>query len=891
MSLDLHTLVEKLNPVCRKAMEKAAQRCVSQTHFNVEIEHFLLGLLDHSEADLGFLLRHYDILPENLYDELTWATESFKRGNSRTPSISVHLLDLLREAWNIASLQLEGEAINSGSVLLALLDSTSLRWLILQSVPGLKKLPTDRLKAEISELLRAGGQENGAAPVSPPSEVPEAGEAEAVSPSPPSQGPGKKGNSALDQFTVDIIEQVKQGEIDPIQGRDREIRQIMDILTRRRQNNPILTGEPGVGKTAIVEGLAIRIVAGDVPPALKNVSLRNLDMGLLQAGAGVRGEFEKRLKSVIQEVKRSPRPVILFVDEAHTLVGAGGPGGSGGDAASLLKPVLARGELRTIAATTWSEYKKYFEKDAALSRRFQVIHVNEPDEAEALEMIRGLVGTLEAHHQVTILDQAVRDAVRLSHRYLSGRRLPDKAISVLDTACARVHLAQNSLPSAVESLRYQTRQAELEQNYLRREQATGLDHGERLGELEARLSDLKAQTADLEGRWEAESDLVKAVVEKQEALQAAAEQDRAQSLREELKALKAQLAEVQGSSPLIPAFVTPEVITDLLSDWTGIPVRKMLTDEINTVLRLKPKMEKRLIGQSQALETICRRIQTFRANLDDPGKPAGVFLLVGSSGIGKTETALTLADILYGGERNMITLNMSEYQESYTVSGLKGSPPGYVGYGQGGVLTEAVRQRPYSVVLLDEVEKAHPDVLELFYQVFDKGRLEDAEGLAVDFKNTVILLTSNVGAETIVSVCADPQRVPDADTLVEMIWPELVKHFKPAFLGRLVVVPYYPLSDTVIQQIVRLKLEKIKTRLRDNHRAEFEYSDALVAAVAQRCNEVDTGARNVDHLLTHTLLPELSGEILRRMADGRGCERIYADLDREGEFVYQFNGD
>ncbi|GBC62138.1 type VI secretion system ATPase TssH [Desulfonema ishimotonii] len=884
MRPDLQTLIGKLNPVCRRGLEKAAELCVSQTHYNVEVEHLLLSLLDLPETDIHLLLRHYGVDAARVHTDLTRTMEELRRGNDRTPALSAHIIDLLEAAWVTASLRFGDTAVTSGSLFLALLDTDTLRGLILQSVPVLEELSVDRLRAEIGEILRMAGKEQNR-----PESDPLKRTADTQGGAKTDAGP----TPALDQFTVDLTGRVRAGEVDPIQGRAREIRQIIDILTRRRQNNPILTGAAGVGKTAVVEGFAIRVVRGDVPPALKNVSVRLLDLGLLQAGAGIRGEFEKRLKSVIDEVKKSPRPVILFVDEAHALIGAGGQAGTG-DAANLIKPALARGELRTIAATTWSEYKKYFEKDPALARRFQVIRVEEPSENEAVEMVRGLVKTLERHHDVMILDEAVRDAVRLSRRYLSGRQLPDKAISVMDTACARVALSQNTLPPSLEAVRHSRTQAGLELEILMREQAGCRDTDGRIDDLNRSLEDLGGREEQLTARWQAEQALAGQLMAVQRALATdrtgdGAPDPDAEFLLTEQDRLRAELAALQDKDPMLHTCVDAGIIADVISDWTGIPVGRMLTDEIHTILRLREKMAERIIGQPQALETICRRIHTFRASLDDPGKPAGVFLLVGSSGIGKTETALTLADILYGGDRNVISLNMSEYQEAYTVSGLKGSPPGYVGYGQGGVLTEAVRQKPYSVVLLDEVEKAHPDVTELFYQVFDKGTLEDAEGQAVDFKNTLILLTSNVGSDAILKACADPENLPDAETLVRKIWPDLLRHFKPAFLGRLVVVPYYPLDDAVIREIVRLKLAKIQERFQENYRADLSYSGELVAVIAARCNEVDTGARNVDHLLTHTVLPDLSAELLRRMAAGETCGKIHVGLDRDGNFAYAFD--
>ena len=880
MNLDLQSLIKKLNPTCRQGLEKAAELCVSQTNYNVEIEHLLLSLMDIPDTDIQKMLRHYGIEGGDVRGELTRSIDRLKRGNNRTPALSGHILELIRQSWLLCSLQLNIQTVCSGAVFLSVLDDNSLRGMILESAPSLKRIPRESLKRDIGEFIGMTGEDTGSAV-------------------PPAENAVRSGNQPagtdsktpfLDQYTVDFVQRVKDGLVDPIQGRNAEIRQIIDILTRRRQNNPILTGDAGVGKTAIVEGFAIRVAKGEVPPPLRNISIRNLDLGLLQAGAGVKGEFEKRLKTVIDEVKRSPIPIILFIDEAHTLIGAGGQQGSG-DAANLLKPALARGELRTIAATTWSEYKKYFEKDTALARRFQVVKVDEPEEREAVEMLRGLIFSLEAHHKVIILDEAVRDAVRLTKRYITGRKLPDKAISVLDTACARVAVAQNSIPPEIENIRYRLIQARLELSILERERLSGSENSGRLEEIRADIAALEKSGEKLEARWKDELERVEHIVKlRREIEKTLSATDNAETdvdaVRTELAECKTALADIQGKEPMVDICVDASVIASVISGWTGIPVGKMLTDEIKTILALREKMEERVIGQSHALETICKRIRTFRANLDDPGKPAGVFLLVGSSGIGKTETALTLAELLYGGDRNMVTLNMSEYQEAHTVSGLKGSPPGYVGFGQGGILTEAVRQKPYCCVLLDEVEKAHPDVLELFYQVFDKGALEDAEGLRVDFKNTVILLTSNVGTDTILKACRDFDNLPDSDSLLDMVRPELMQHFKPAFLGRLIIVPYYPLGEEIIRKIVRLKLDKIRQRFLDNHRVEFTYSDELVAAIAERCNEVDTGARTVDHLLTQTLLPELSGEILHRMAESMECVSIHVDLGPSGGWVY-----
>ncbi len=882
MNLDLQSLIDKLNPVCRRGLEKAAELCVSHTNYNVEVEHYVLAILDIPDTDLQLLLRYYEIRAEDIKKDLTRFIERFRRGNSRTPALSPHILRLLEQSWMLSSLHFNTPKIRSAAILLALVDHNDLRMVIFESSPTLKRIPREALKNDISEIIRHSKED---------ADSPPASRSETVSgdPLPRSQTPN------LDQYTIDLTARARSGLIDPILGRDMEIRQLIDILTRRRQNNPILTGEAGVGKTAVVEGLARRIAKGDVPPPLKNVSLRLLDLALLQAGAGIKGEFEKRLKAVIDEVINSPLPIIVFIDEAHTLIGAGGPAGMG-DAANLLKPALARGELRTIAATTWSEYKKYFEKDPALARRFQVVKVEEPDEASAVEMLRGLAPHLEAYHNVLILDEALQDAVRLSHRYITGRQLPDKAISVMDTACARVSIGQNATPPEIEDRSRQIDQLETELSLLYREQATGQDHGERIADLEKILTDVRIQKEKLEKQWEKEKELAGRIIDLQKGIAAEystarADKNPGDSHRKEageLTALKSRLAEIQGKSPMVPTCVDSGTVARVISNWTGIPVGKMMTDEIGTVLELKEKLSERIIGQSHALEAICRRIKTYRAHLDDPGKPVGVFLLTGPSGIGKTETAIALADILYGGDRNLIVINMSEYQEAYTVSGLKGSPPGYVGHGKGGVLTEAVRQRPYSVVLLDEVEKAHPDVMELFYQVFDKGMMEDSEGQAADFRNTVILMTCNVGAATMLHVCCNGARPPEPDEIREMIRPELLEYFKPAFLGRLVIVPYYPLTEKVIAEIVRLKIQKIQERFQQHHRIHLSCARDMAVKIAARCTDADTGARNVDNILTHSLLPELSGELLRRMARGEQCEEIHVYFDPDGHFAYEF---
>ena len=659
---------------------------------------------------------------------------------------------------------------------------------------------------------------------------------------------------------------------------------------RRRQNNPILTGEAGVGKTAVVEGFALRIAQGDVPPPLKNVELRTLDLALLQAGAGIKGEFENRLKGLIEEVKSSPTPIILFIDEAHTMIGAGGQAGQN-DAANLLKPALARGEMRTIAATTWSEYKKYFEKDPALARRFQVVKVEEPDELTCMIMIRGIVAPLEKHHNVRILDEGVAAAVRLSHRYLAGRQLPDKAVSVLDTACARLALGQNSTPAAIEDATREIDDLAVQTRVLERESSVGADHAERLAEIARKKAEAEGRLKSLNERFAKEKELVLKSRDLRSKLEGepAADSDKAvdrEALRKELDAISAELSALQGETPLMRVCVDGQTIGEVISGWTGIPVGKMLSDEILTVLSLEQHLQARVIGQNHALEQIAQRIRTSRASLEDPNKPIGVFLLVGPSGVGKTETALTLADLMYGGERNLITINMSEFQEAHTVSTLKGSPPGYVGYGEGGVLTEAVRRRPYSVVLLDEVEKAHPDVLELFFQVFDKGKMEDGEGREIDFKNTIIILTSNAGTDTLMKLTADPETAPSAEGLVKALKPELDKVFKPAFLGRLVIIPYFPVRDEALKKIIVLKLGKIQRRLMENHRVTLQHGQDLVDEIARRCTEVESGARNVDNIVTNTLLPAISRRLLTGMAEGQKLTSVQVSVGADSAFVY-----
>ena len=902
MALNLKALIDRLDDTCRNALEGAAGLCLARTNYDVELEHYLLKLLEAPDSDLTHIIRHYELKSERLTSDLTRSLDRLKTGNARTPALSPRLPRLLQEAWLLASIDFGAPRIRSGHLLLALLVNDDLSRLVREITKEFNHVASDSLRTKLTEITAGSAEDQAAA------QRADAPTADATDTAAASAAPGQ--TRALDQYTIDLTARARAGQIDPVLERDFEIRQIIDILMRRRQNNPILTGEAGVGKTAIVEGFAARVAQGEVPPPLKNVSVRTLDLGLLQAGAGIKGEFENRLKSVIAEVKASPQPVILFIDEAHTMIGAGGQTG-GSDAANLLKPALARGELRTIAATTWAEYKKYFEKDDALARRFQVVKVEEPDEAQGIIMMRGLMETLEHHHKVRILDEAVVDAVRLSHRYISGRHLPDKAVSVLDTACARVAIGQAATPPAIEDTEHRSAQLATEIGALEREAVTGADHARRVEELQAAKAVEEEKHARLMTQWARERELIgrirdlRAQLEEHARKSASADGEESASkgaqaksappavdvaaLRAELARLNAELESLQGESPLMQACVDSQTVAQVISGWTGIPVGKMLADEINTVMSLKERLEQRVLGQASALEAIAQRIRTSRANLTDPRRPIGVFLLVGPSGVGKTETALALAETLYGGERNLVAINMSEYQESYTISALKGSPPGYVGYGEGGVLTEAVRRRPYSVVLLDEAEKAHSDVLELFYQVFDKGRLEDGEGREVDFKHTVILLTSNVGTDIIMKLCADRRKRPDAEALTAALRPELLKVFKPAFLGRMAVVPYFPISDEVMREIIKLQLGRITRRLAENHRAAFSYDEALVTEIANRCREVESGARNVDHILTRTLLPEMSGELLARMAADEEIAGVRVSVGGDGRFKYEIS--
>jgi type VI secretion system protein VasG len=881
--LDLQSLVAKLGSQCRSALEAAVGLTLSRTNYNVEIEHYLSKLVEGVDSDIAAIFARFEIEPDRLAADLMRALDHLKTGNSRSPALSPDLVKLIREAWMAASLQFGEPAVRSGHVLIALLSDDTLAAVARDASSQFGKINVEILTSSFADIVSGSG-EAGSAPA--------AGARQGSGTAAPRAGAG----GPLDQYTIDLTARAREGKIDAVLGRDAETRQIVDILTRRRQNNPILTGEAGVGKTAVAEGFALKIVAGDVPPALRDVELRTLDLGLLQAGAGVKGEFENRLKGIIDAVKASPKPVILFIDEAHTLIGAGGAAGQN-DAANLLKPALARGELRTVAATTWAEYKKYFERDPALSRRFQVVRIEEPDDDAAIAMMRGIVPALEVHHGVRIQSDAVEEAVRLSRRYIPSRQLPDKAVSLLDTASGRVAVASHAVPAAVEDARRRIELIDMDLGILGREARIGTDHAERIGELKASREAAVVELDRLEEKWKQESEQVARIRELQDRLgresdPSPADGDGAdkvdpENLRAELKRRQGELEALQGEHPLMRVTVDAQAIAEVVGNWTGIPVGRMLRDEIKTVLSLKDRLGERVIGQDHALEAIAETIRTSRAKLIDPRKPIGVFLMVGTSGVGKTETALAVADLLYGGEQNMTVINMSEFKEEHKVSTLMGSPPGYVGYGEGGVLTEAVRRRPYSVILLDEMEKAHPGVQDVFYQVFDKGMLRDGEGRDIDFKNTIIIITSNAGTDLIHRLCDDPATRVSAEELHEALRPELLKTFKPAFLGRCSIVPYFPLADDIIRKIVELQLNRIRKRYLEVYRADLSWDGVLIDEIASRCTEVESGARNIEHILSRSLLPRLSAHVLSRMADGEEVGGIFVGIGPDGEFEFK----
>ncbi|MEZ9138674.1 MULTISPECIES: type VI secretion system ATPase TssH [unclassified Shewanella] len=865
-AMTLSKLVEKLNPVCRKSLESAASICHSRSQFTVEIEHWLLALLEGDSGDLNIINASFSIQKEQLISEVRNGLEKFKTGNSAAPSLSPHIVNLLRQTWLNTTIEFNDDEIRAAYIIFTLLTDDSLNSLVSRSAKQLMKIDPAQLKHAWPQLARQSTEHKVSS-----SDIEET---QAVQ-SAPSKTP------SLDQFTQNLTEQAKLGKIDPILGRDNEIRQMIDILTRRRQNNPILTGEAGVGKTAVVEGLALKIAQQEVPDALLNVSIHVLDLALLQAGAGVKGEFENRLKALINEVKSSIKPIILFIDEAHTMIGSGGAAGQN-DAANLLKPALARGELRTIAATTWAEYKKFFEKDAALTRRFQVVKIEEPSPEQAVAMMRGLLPVMETHHKILVSDQALCAAVNLSHRYITGRQLPDKAVSLLDTACARVAMSQASTPGAVESLQRQIQQLDTQIAILSREQKNGSDHKKVLAELSKAQKGFEKSLKPLIKQWESELATVKQISELVEQIQT--QNDDCTDYLAQLTKLKQTLA--ANKQPMVHWQVDEQLVAEVISDWTGIPAGKMQDDEIATILDLKASMSKRVIGQDHALDLIAKTVQTSRAQLGDEKRPIGVFLLAGPSGVGKTETALTLAEQVYGSEDNVTVINMSEFKEEHKVSLLLGSPPGYVGYGEGGVLTEAVRRKPYSVILLDEMEKAHPGVQDIFYQVFDKGMIKDGEGRDIDFKNTIIIMTSNAGTDTTMSLFEDEETIPSINGLRKALQDDLLAYFKPAFLGRLNVIPYIPLSKSMLNDITTLQLQRVGKRLNHHYQAKFSYSEDVVTKIVSMCQDAGSGARNVHNILQNTMLPDLSIKILQNMAGNKKTTNVKVNIEKE-EFNYK----
>ncbi len=925
--ISLKSLFGKFNSVCYKASEAAAVYCKMRGNPHVEVLHFFHQVLQLQDSDLHRIIRHYDLNPSRLASDLTEALDRLPRGASSLSGFSADFEEAVERAWTYATLLLNESSIRSGHLVVGMLKTKGLQRTLMAVSGEFEKVKvedlTDHWEKILGESAEAGlGAKDGSKVGG--GAVP--GEASGA------MSPAQMGKEeALKRFCKDLTEEARSGKIDPIVGRDEETRQVVDILMRRRQNNPVLVGEAGVGKTAVAEGFAHKIVEKDVPPPLQDVRLLELDVSALQAGASMKGEFEQRLKQVIEEVQASSQPTILFIDEVHRLIGAGGQTGTG-DAAQLLKPALARGLLRTIAATTWAEYKKHIEKDPALTRRFQTVQVDEPDEDRAIRMMRKVAGIFEKHHKVQILDEAIESAVRLSHRYIPGRQLPDKAVSLLDTACARVAIGQHAVPAAVDDCRKRIQAYETELEILAREADVGRDHHKREAIIRGAIAEQQAVLGELETAWKEEKELVDKILacrarlrgpsgtERVEARSATtstdggfddgdgdtgddpgsvdtmgaeataatlSEEDRSDT-KAELESLQAQLRILQGESPLILPECDSNAVAAVVADWTGIPVGKMVKNEIQAILHLADTLNQRVIGQKHGLDAIAKRVQTSRASLDNPNKPIGVFMLAGPSGVGKTETALALAESLYGGEQNVITINMSEFQEAHTVSTLKGAPPGYVGYGEGGILTEAVRRKPYSVVLLDEVEKAHSDVHEIFFQVFDKGVMEDGEGRVIDFKNTIILLTTNVGSDLIMNMCADPDLMPSVEGLQKALREPMLKVFPAALLGRMTVIPYFPLSDEMIKEISRLQLGRIQKRITGNHGAEFTYADDVLDLIVSRCTELESGGRMIDAILTQTMLPEISSAFLNRMMEGKAVERVQVAV-RDGEFTYEFN--
>ena len=879
ITLDLKSLVNKLNNPTRNALEGAAGICLSRGHYNVEVEHWWVKLLEVDDTDAQAILEKFELSPDTLSRAFNRELDQLKNGSTRPPALSPNVVELAKQAWVLASVEYAHSQVTSAHLLAALLLDDSLRRSAVASCPALESLAPESVRELVKALVGTTAESRELPPEHGVDEV-------------PSNTAQASNTPCLDKYTVNLTQAAKDGKIDPVWGRDQEVRQIVDILIRRRQNNPILTGEAGVGKTAVVEGFALRIAKGDVPEPLKNVVLRSLDLGLLQAGASVKGEFENRLKSVIAEVKASPQPIILFIDEAHTMIGAGGKEGQG-DAANLLKPALARGELRTIAATTWAEYKKYFERDPALTRRFQVVKVEEPNETKAIDMMRAIAGMLQAHHKVRIMDEAIVESVRLSSRYMPGRQLPDKSVSLLDTACARVALSQSATPAPIEDTERELDQIAANLATLARENAALDNCQDRIDELTQRQAELEQRLEQQRQQWHIERELVTAVNQHQDTIEADHEAEgdsgEAANARAELKTLLEELTRLQGDTPMIKVHVDGQAIAEVVSNWTGIPLGKMLSDEIQSVLNLGDTLNQRVIGQRHALDAIAQSIRTARAGLTDPRKPIGVFFMVGPSGVGKTETALALADTLYGGEHNLTVINMSEFKEEHKVSMLLGSPPGYVGYGEGGVLTEAVRRKPYSVVLLDEMEKAHPGVQDVFYNLFDKGTIKDGEGRDIDFRNTVIIMTSNAGEEHIRALCQSQEDTIAPDVLLDNFRPQLLRHFKPAFLGRTTIVPYYPLGDEDLMKIGAINMEKIRRRVAEHYGAEFSFEEDVLLHIIARSQEVDTGARNIENILTRTLLPMIASECLGRMVSGEPIQRVRIGVDEQDQFTCQLD--
>jgi type VI secretion system protein VasG len=897
--ISLEAVAGKLNRVGYEAFFKALRQAKGAGNRNVELAHWLFHILQSERTDIGLTADHFKLDAGKLMRDITTVVNGFRKNETEMPMVSNTVIDLLDRGWHYATLYFGETQIRTGHVLVGAMQSREL-WRAFTSLsPEFAKISVDALTADHRKIWAASEEEN----LRP---MDGSGLVATGTPGAP-VGSAQRGTTALDRFSQDLTAKAKSGEMDPILGRDDEIRQVIDVLMRRRQNNPILTGEAGVGKTAVVEGFAQRIAAGDVPPPLRGVKLCVLDVGLMQAGASMKGEFEQRLRSVIDEVQQSPTPIILFIDEAHTLIGAGGSAGTG-DAANLLKPALARGTLRTIAATTWSEYRQYIEKDPALTRRFQPIQIGEPDVATCCDMLRGMLGPMEKHHKVRISDAAIVAAVELSHRYIPARQLPDKAVSLLDTAAARVAISQSAVPAMIEDVNASIAARENEKSGLISDSDLGEAAQERIAAIESETAALKEKLAGLEGEWAIEKKIVTEIRSLREILNPSPkEQGSARKSQAEVpsadsqaktgapadkddvrKQLREKFDSLEGRDPesrMMYAHVDEQVVASVVSDWTGIPVGRMMKNEIENVLRLPEILNQRVVGQSHGLAMIAKRIETNRAKLDNPNKPIGVFMLCGPSGVGKTETALALAEALYGGEQNMITINMSEFQEAHTVSSLKGAPPGYVGFGEGGRLTEAVRRRPYSVILLDEIEKAHPDVHEVFFQVFDKGFMDDGNGRRIDFKNTLIILTTNVGTDLIMKLSADPKFRDDPEALAKQLRPELLNVFPPALLGRMVSIPYYPLSEDMLAGIARLALDRIGRRVHENHAAEFYYDQSVVDHIVSMCNDPDSGGRMIDNIINNTLLPAMSREFLKRSLAGEELREAKVTVEND-DFAY-----